>query len=127
MRGDAQTALLAAYGILAFAAVGRGTYELVVKFDEAPVAYSLSAFAAFVYCVAVWGIARADRIAVRVAKISCSFELAGVLVVGTLTVLDESAFPAGTVWTYFGRDYGWLPLVVPVLALWWLAKQHPNR
>lgn len=127
MRSDAQTALLAAYGILAFAAVGRGTYELIAKFDEAPVAYSLSAFAALVYCVAVWGIARADRLAVRVARISCTFELIGVLVVGTLTTIDGDAFPTGTVWSYFGRDYGWLPLIVPVLALWWLAKQHPRR
>ncbi|MBI4896893.1 MAG: hypothetical protein HY827_00820 [Actinobacteria bacterium] len=127
MRTDGQAALLAAYGILAFAAVGRGTYELIAKFNEAPVAYSLSAFAAMVYCVAVWGIARADRLAVRVARISCSFELVGVLVVGTLTTIDSEAFPAGTVWSYFGRDYGWLPLIVPVLALWWLAKQHPNR
>lgn len=127
MRGDAQVALLAAYGLLAFAAVGRSTYELVAKFDEAPVAYSLSAFAAVVYCVAVWGIARADRLAVRVALVSCTFELIGVLSVGTLTVIDEDAFPAGTVWSLYGRDYGWLPLVVPVLALWWLARQHPEQ
>jgi hypothetical protein len=127
IRGDAQTALLAAYGILAFAAVGRSSYELVAKFDEAPVAYLLSAFAAVVYCVAVWGIARADRLAVRVARISCTFELIGVLVVGTLTTIDSSAFPTGTVWSLYGRDYGWLPLVMPVLALWWLSKQHPKR
>lgn len=127
MRGDAQTALLAAYGLLAFAAVGRSTYELFAKFDEAPVAYSLSAFAAIVYCVAVWGIARADRLAVSVARISCSFELIGVLTVGTRTVFDGSAFPAGTVWSLYGRDYGWLPLVIPVLALWWLARQHPEH
>lgn len=127
MRGDAQVALLAAYGILAFAAVGRGSYELVAKFDQAPVAYSLSAFAAVVYCIAVWGIARADRLAVRIARVSCSFELVGVLIVGTLTTFDSGAFPAGTVWSLYGRDYGWLPVVVPVLALWWLAKQHPKR
>ncbi|MFY9264891.1 MAG: hypothetical protein WAO61_05645 [Solirubrobacterales bacterium] len=127
LRGDAQTALLAAYGILAFAAVGRSTYELVAKFGEAPLAYSLSSFAALVYCVAVWGIARADRIAIRVARVSCSFELAGVLTIGTLTAFDATAFPAGTVWTLYGRDYGWLPLVVPILALWWLSRRHPDR
>lgn len=127
IRGDAQTALLAAYGILAFAAVGRGTYELAVKFEEAPLAYSLSAFAALVYCVAVWGIARADRLAVRVARVSCTFELVGVLVVGTITAIDSTAFPAGTVWSLYGRDYGWLPLVVPILALWWLSRRHPER
>lgn len=127
MRGDAQTALLAAYGLLAFAAVGRGTYELVAKFDEAPLAYSLSAFAAVVYCVAVWGIARADRLAVRIARVACTFELIGVLIVGTITTVDRDAFPTGTVWALYGRDYGWLPLIVPFLALWWLLRRHPGE
>ncbi|MBI5311480.1 MAG: hypothetical protein HZB14_10730 [Actinobacteria bacterium] len=127
MRGDAQVALLAAYGLLAFAAVGRGTYELAVKFDEAPVAYSLSAFAALIYCVGVWGIARADKLAVRIARVAVSFELAGVLIVGTLTLFDDDVFPTGTVWSLYGRDYGWLPLVVPMFALWWLLRQHPEE
>ncbi|MFY9487238.1 MAG: hypothetical protein WAP35_00880 [Solirubrobacterales bacterium] len=127
IRGDAQTALLAGYALLAFAAIGRSTYELVAKFDEAPLAYSLSTFAAVVYCVGVWGIARADKLALRVARVSVTFELAGVLIVGTLTAIDSSAFPEGTVWTLYGRDYGWLPLIVPVLALWWLSRQHPEK
>ncbi|MGH2906947.1 MAG: hypothetical protein ACRDKI_09310 [Solirubrobacterales bacterium] len=126
IRGDAQTALLAAYAILAFAAVGRSTYELVTKFDEAPVAYSLSAFAAVVYCVATWAIWDGGRRAIVIGRISCSFEMIGVLVVGTITTFNSDAI-ADTVWSYYGRDYGWLPLVVPALALWWLFKQHPDR
>lgn len=129
LRGDAHTALLAAYSILAFAAVGRSTYELVAKFSEAPVAYSLSAFAAVVYLVACWAIWRGDRIGILVGRVACSFELIGVLTVGTITTLDldNNAFPVGTVWSYFGRDYGWLPLVVPAMALWWLFKQDPEN
>lgn len=124
LRGDAQVALLAAYSLLAFAAVGRSTYELIFKFDEAPVAYSLSTFAALVYLVAVWAIWRGDRVGIIVGRIACSFELAGVLIVGTITTFgDSEAFDVGTVWSYYGRDYGWLPLIVPALALWWLFKQ----
>mgnify|MGYP006318256491 CR=1 FL=1 len=127
LRGDAQVALLAAYGLLAFAAVGRGSYELAVKFNEAPAAYALSAFAAVIYCIGVWGIWRADKFAVRIARVAVGFELAGVLIVGTLTLFDDEIFPTGTVWSLFGRDYGWLPLVVPFFAMWWLVKQHPEE
>ncbi|MBJ7348570.1 MAG: hypothetical protein JHC87_08380 [Thermoleophilaceae bacterium] len=123
MRGDAQTALLAGYGLLAFAAVGRSTYELFTKFGEAPVAYSLSTVAAVVYLVAVWAIARADALGIRVARIACTFELAGVLIVGTLSLIDTSLFPEASVWSQFGIGYGFLPLVMPILALWWIAKQ----
>lgn len=123
IRGDSQVALLAAYSILAFAAVGRSTYELIFKFDEAPLAYSLSAFAAFVYVVACWAIWRGDDLAVRVGKVVCTFELIGVLTVGTLTTFGESSLDVGTVWSYYGRDYGWLPLLVPGFALWWLYRR----
>lgn len=127
LRGDAQTALLAAYSILAFAAVGRSTYELIFKFDEAPVPYTFSVIAALIYLVACWAIWRGDALGVKVGKVACSFELIGVLTIGTLTTIGERAFDVGTVWSYYGRDYGWLPLVVPALALWWLFKQEPDR
>lgn len=123
LRGDGQVALLAAYSLLAFASVGRSTYELAFKFEEAPLAYSLSTFAALVYLVAVWAIWRGDRLGIIVGRIACTFELVGVLTVGTLTVLGNEALDVGTVWAYYGRDYGWLPVIVPALALWWLFKQ----
>lgn len=126
-RGDAQTALLAAYALLAFAAVGRSTYELIFKFNEAPAAYLLSTFAALVYLVATWAIWSGTRRAIIIGRVACTFELIGVLTVGALTTIDAEALPVGTVWSYFGRDYGWLPLVVPALALWWLWKQHPDE
>lgn len=123
LRGDAQTALLAAYSILAFASVGRSTYELIFKFDEAPIPYTFSTIAAIIYVVACWAIWRGDRTGIIVGRIACTFELVGVLTIGTITVLGDSAFDVGTVWSFYGRDYGWLPLLVPALALWWLFKQ----
>lgn len=125
LRGDGQVALLAAYSILAFAAVGRSTYEVIFKFDEAPIPYIFSVLAAVVYLVACWAIWRGDAFAVRIGKIACTIELIGVLTIGTLTTLGDSAFDVGTVWSYYGRDYGWLPLVIPGLALWWLYKHDP--
>ena len=123
IRGDAQVALLAAYSILAFAAVGRSTYELVAKFNRAPVPYTFSAVAAVIYLVACWAIWRGDELGVKVGKVACSIELIGVLTIGTITTVGDSAFDVGTVWSFYGRDYGWLPLVVPALALWWLFRQ----
>ncbi|OUD86644.1 hypothetical protein BC477_01525 [Clavibacter michiganensis subsp. michiganensis] len=40
------------YGLLALAATGRSVTQILTKFDEAPVAYALSALAAVVYIVA---------------------------------------------------------------------------
>ena len=54
-------------------------------------------------------------------------EMIGVLVVGTITTFNSDAIAVDTVWSYYGRDYGWLPLVIPALALWWLYKQHPDE
>ncbi|MGH2960501.1 MAG: hypothetical protein ACRDKE_12905 [Solirubrobacterales bacterium] len=127
IRGDAQVALLAAYAILAFAAVGRSTYELIFKFDDAPVPYSFSVAAAVIYLAAVWAIWRGDELGVKVGKVACTIELIGVLAIGTITTLGDSSFDVGTVWSFYGLDYGWLPLVVPALALWWLYKQHPEQ
>ena len=53
------------------------------------------------------------------------FELTGVLVVGTLTVLDAGAFPDDTVWSVYGRGYGFVPLVLPLVGLWWLRRTGP--
>ncbi len=124
MRGDGQVALLAAYSLLAFAATGRSLYELVFKFSEAPFEYTLSTVAAIVYIVATWAIAKADEHSLRVARVACTFELVGVLTVGTLTIVSPDLFAVPTVWSYYGIGYGFLPLVVPILALWWISRQQ---
>ena len=43
----------------------------------------------------------------------------------SLTVLDAADFPDGTVWGHYGRDYGWVPLVLPLLGLAWLRRTRP--
>jgi hypothetical protein len=49
-------------------------------------------------------------------------ELAGVLAVGTWSLLDRATFPDATVWSGYGSGYGFVPLVLPVLGLLWLRR-----
>ncbi len=107
-------ALIAVYGVFALAATARAGVQLATRFSEAPLAYLLSAVAAGVYLVATVALWRGAR---RLAYATVLFELVGVLVVGTLTVLDPELFPDQTVWSGFGSGYGFVPLVLPVLGL----------
>lgn len=111
--------LVVVYGVLALAATGRSVYQLVTKFSDAPVAYSLSALAAFVYIIATVALARGNR---PLALWSMTFELVGVVFVGALSLINLDLFPADTVWSNFGAGYLWIPLALPILGLWWLAK-----
>ncbi|MFW5471077.1 hypothetical protein ACOCJ4_13650 [Knoellia sp. CPCC 206435] len=114
--------LVAVYGVLALAATGRSILQIVEYFSRAPLAYLLSALAALIYVVATVGMARGDRASTRVALLACTVELVGVLVVGTLSYAVPDAFPDKTVWSHFGSGYGFVPLVLPVLGIWWLNR-----
>lgn len=111
--------LVAVYGVFAIAATARSVYQLATKAGEAPVAYGLSAVAAVVYVVATWALAT-DRH--RLALATIGFELIGVVVVGVLTIIDAGLFPDQSVWSGFGQGYGYIPLVLPVIGLWWLRR-----
>ena len=115
--------LVALYATLALAASARAAVQLASRFDEAPLAYVLSAVAALVYVVATVALVRGGRGGRRTAAVALSFELVGVLVVGTLSLADRAAFPDETVWSAYGRGYAFLPLVLPVLGLLWLRRQ----
>ena len=106
--------LVAVYAVFALAASSRAALQLATRFDEAPVAYLLSAVAAAVYVVATLALARGQR---RLALATVLFELVGVLVVGTVTLVDGGDFPDQTVWSAYGAGYGFVPLVLPVLGL----------
>lgn len=114
--------LVAAYGVLALAATGRSILQIVEYFDRAPLSYILSAAAALIYIVATIGMLRGDRSSTRVAFVACTIELVGVLVVGALSNAVPDAFPDKTVWSHFGAGYGYVPLVLPVLGVWWLTR-----
>lgn len=115
--------LIAVYGVLALAATGRSFVQLATKFEQAPFAYTLSAVAAVVYIVATIALIRGQRTA-RLARVTIVFELVGVLVVGSLSLFARELFPHDTVWSVYGRGYLFIPLVLPVLGLWWLRVQR---
>jgi hypothetical protein len=120
-------ALVAVYGLFALAATARGVTQLVTRYAEAPLAYVLSLVAGVVYIVATLTLAQGTATSRRVALVAVSVELVGVLTVGTLGVLDPAAFPRATVWSGYGSGYGFVPLVLPVLGLWWLRRTRPGR
>lgn len=119
--------LIVVYGIFALSAGARATVQIATKFSTAPVAYLLSALAAAIYLVAAVGLARGGPGGRRLALICCSVELAGVLAVGTASLLAPDAFPDATVWSDYGVGYGLVPLVLPFLGLYWLRRTAPSR
>lgn len=112
--------LIAVYAIFALSATARAGVQIVDRFAEAPVPYLLSLLAGVVYILATIGLAGRFPGARWLALAAVGFELVGVLVVGTLSVATE--FPDDTVWSVFGRGYGFVPLVLPLVGLWWLRR-----
>ncbi|MBD5788016.1 hypothetical protein IF650_17810 [Cellulosimicrobium terreum] len=118
--------LVAVYGIFALAATARAGVQLLRDWHEAPLAYALSALAAAVYVVATVALALGGPRARRVAWAAVGVELVGVLAVGTFSLVDPEAFPRATVWSDFGSGYGYVPLVLPFVGLWWLWRTRPG-
>ncbi|THG35556.1 hypothetical protein E6C70_05810 [Glaciibacter flavus] len=126
--------LVVVYGILALAATGRTAVQIIERFDQAPVAFTLSGLSALVYIVATISLVARGSAWYRVAWAAISFELIGVLVIGTITLVAPDLLGAGTgspfgrtstVWTVYGAGYLFVPLVLPILGLWYLAKHRP--
>lgn len=114
--------LVALYALFALAATGRSIMQISEYFQRAPVAYLLSALAAVIYIIATVALARGSRTSVRIATATITTELVGVLAVGLWSYLQPSAFPDKTVWSHFGQGYGFVPLILPVVGLWWLRR-----
>ncbi|GAA1529270.1 membrane protein [Microbacterium ginsengiterrae] len=119
--------LVIVYAVMALAATGRSFVQIVRSFDEAPLAYTLSALAAVVYIVATLGLIFAGRRGwYTIAWAAIVFELAGVLIVGTLSLTMPELFQHDSVWSVFGRGYLFVPLVLPAFGIWWLRTHRPS-
>jgi hypothetical protein len=114
--------LVAVYALFALSASARALVQIATKFSDAPVAYLLSAFAGLVYILATVTLAVGNQRARRIAVVSISIELAGVLAVGTWSLADPGRFPDATVWSGYGSGYGYVPLVLPIFGLLWLRR-----
>lgn len=120
-------ALIAVYGVFAISATARAGVQLIRNAAEAPLAYGLSAFSAVVYIVATIALAHNGRKMRIVAWASVLIEFVGVVVVGTLSLTHPQMFQHDSVWSVFGRGYGFIPFLLPVLGAWWLYRSSPAR
>ena len=112
--------LIAVYAVFAVSSSARAIYQVATKFEDAPLAYSLSAIAALIYIVATIALAKPKLH--RLAAATLVFELIGVIAVGTLSYTHPELFAHPSVWSKFGHGYGYVPLVLPILGLLWLRK-----
>lgn len=119
--------LVALYATFAVGATSRAVFQVTTKYDEAPLAYTLSAVAAVVYVVATVALTVDRPWARRLAWAALSFEAAGVLGIGTFSLLRPGLFPDTTVWSDYGLGYLLIPLWLPFLGLWWLRRTSGPR
>lgn len=128
-RGESRGAfavLILVYGIFALSATARSGVQILRDFSAAPIAFTLSLAAALTYIAVTVALARAGSRS-RAALVLCGIELAGVLSVGTLTLLDPELFPEATVWSLYGAGYGFVPLALPILALALLLRRRRHH
>lgn len=111
--------VIAIYAVFALSASVRASYQLIRKYDDAPLAYWLSLLAAVFYIIATFALAKRNY---RLANRTLVFELAGVLAVGSLSIFVPALFAHPSVWSYFGLGYGFIPLLLPLFGLWWIAR-----
>jgi integral membrane protein len=126
-RSGGHQVLLAVYALFAVAAGARSVIQLATRADEAPFAYTLSLLAALTYALGWLAIRRAVDGSPALASVLLWVELAGVVTVGTLSLVEEDWFPDATVWSGYGIGYGFVPAVLPVAGLLWLRAQDPGR
>jgi len=112
--------VIAIYGVFALSATVRASYQLLRKYEDAPLAYWLSLLSAVVYVIATFALAKSNF---KLAKSTLIFELVGVLAVGSLSLLAPALFAHQTVWSFFGIGYGFIPLLLPVFGLWWISRR----
>ncbi|MFE6688858.1 hypothetical protein ACFVFQ_20595 [Streptomyces sp. NPDC057743] len=114
--------LVTVYGVFTVAAASRSLYQLLAQFDRAPLAYLLSALSALIYGFITFSLVRGGEVARRAAIVCCALEILGVVGIGTWTLVDPAAFADSTVWSYYGMDYLFIPVALPVTGLMWLRR-----
>ena len=107
--------------MFALAAGSRAAVQIATRFREAPLAYSLSAFAAAVYIVLTVALVRGNR---TLALAACGVELAGVLIIGTLSMVGPRGLPARHGLVRLRQRISCSSLVLPILGLYWLLRRR---
>lgn len=119
--------LAISYPVLALSAGVRSVYQLFLKDDVTNYLPAiLSGVAAVCYLLATVGFVVRKRWAWRLSVSMLAFELAMVLIVGTLSFIIPDTI-GRTVWGHFGADYGYFPLIQPLLGLAWLFHRETRQ
>lgn len=119
--------LVAVYAILAIAATARGAWQLLDHGHEAPFAYSLSLLAGVIYIIATFALAIGGPTWRKIAWPAVIFEALGVVSVGIVSLVSSDAFPDKTVWSNFGQGYGYIPLILPFVGIYWLWRTRESN
>nr|WP_218844065.1 hypothetical protein [Naumannella cuiyingiana] len=114
--------MIAVYAIFALAATARSAVQLITRGGEAPLAYGLSAFSGVIYLVATVALARRGRLAYLISWLTITVELIGVLTIGIASLTHPELFARDTVWSRFGMGYLFIPLLLPIVGMWWLRR-----
>jgi amino acid permease len=100
--------LIAVYAVFAVSATARALFQILTKFEEAP--------------LATVSLAKSGKTWRKVATYSVAFELVGVVSIGSLSFVVPELFAHSSVWSGFGSGYGFLPLALPILGLVWINR-----
>ncbi len=114
------------YPVLALSTGVRAVYQALGRPDLSPLPIALSGLAAIVYVAAAVAFFTRRRWAWRLGVAALAFETLMALGVGTLSYLWPDVI-GRTVWAHFGADYGYFPLIQPMLGLIWLAWPETRR
>jgi len=112
--------LAVSYPVLAVSTGARALYQAFIRddiTDYLPVA--LSGLAALLYLIAAIGFAYRRPWTWRLSVGALGIEAVMTVVVGIWSIVNPDVV-GRTVWRHFGEDYGYFPLVQPLLGLAWL-------
>jgi hypothetical protein len=116
--------LAISYPVLALSTGVRALYQLFFKEGvDYYLPALLSGLAAVLYLIATIGFVVRRKWAWRLSVGALLFETAMALLIGTLSFTHPDLI-GRTVWRHFGADYGYFPLIQPLLGLAWLF--HPE-
>lgn len=119
--------LVTIYAILAIGATSRAVFQMLTEYSVAPISITLSGLSGVIYVLATIALILPGRSWYRVAWVTISFELLGVITIGTLSLLVPNIFAdMNSVWSYYGFGYVFVPLVLPVLGMLWLRRHRPG-